>query len=86
MSEVPSNGQGNSDELTRPKKWTNEPPTTPGAYWWRHENSKMAMIVIVTRGGDGRLRIWDGAGDYTWLEKWPTGMWAGPVEPPPIEE
>jgi hypothetical protein len=67
-------------------KWTEQSPTEPDLYWWRYKGSNMAVILTVYRlKDDGRLYVEQKDRDVP-LAEWTGGLWAGPIEHPPIED
>ncbi len=67
-------------------EWSTERPTKPGAYWWWNGVTTDApMPVVLVRSPSGVL-WWDTPGDLSNLHEELSGVFAGPIEPPPLPE
>lgn len=64
--------------------WSEDMPTAPGLYWWRYKRSKVCAILTISRNEQGALWV-EGQGRIP-LQYWDDGLWAGPVEHPPIDD
>lgn len=66
--------------LPRPLRWTKEPPTEPGLYWYREdENSRGRIASVYNIGGQWDF---DYLGDDYYYDFPTGGQWAGPLETP----
>ena len=79
------------------QKWTTEPPTEPGEYWYLYDDGRCRKTSIVNLDWSGwgsmppeiSLKVysstekeWDGL----YLTEMPIGKWSGPIRPPEEEK
>ena len=63
--------------LPRPLRWTKEPPTEPGLYWYR--NKKVEGVIQICESVKGLYVMCHGFGEEYDI---PVGEWAGPIQEP----
>lgn len=65
--------------------WTKSPPTKPGHYWRRPVKDFSWAYIVHIFEEQGILWVEDNTApgtNHSPVERWPDGLWAGPVEPP----
>jgi len=65
--------------------WTNDKPTSPGWYWYRHprwEDLVPVVVDIVIIPQTRELTILWAATNQAVKDYLGSGQWAGPIEPP----
>jgi hypothetical protein len=66
-------------------KWTTNPPTVPGWYWFRENDAQRALVLDVQPLSNGKLAIMRElnrlGGEYMFVEEL-NGEWAGPLSEP----
>lgn len=66
--------------LPRTIRWTKEPPTEPGLYWYKeNENERGRIASVYNIGGQWEF---DYLGDDYYYDFPTEGQWAGPLEMP----
>lgn len=73
--------------------WTESRPARRGLYWYLRAGCSRARLVLVSRGGDGKLygtvlrktRLYGGSNSVYSLGAM-SGRWAGPLAGPPAIE
>ena len=59
-------------------KWTKEPPTEPGWYWWRSDTDKPKILEVLWLGEQGKslgLYVRGGSRNLYSLGDWDGGEW-----------
>jgi hypothetical protein len=67
--------------MSEPLKWTKEPPTVPGYYWWRDGHVGPAGVLRLAEEGRALLSF-STKSDFVCPPRMRGGEWCGPIEPP----
>lgn len=71
--------------LPRPLRWTKEPPTEPGYYWYEEDHENQPVYVFRGAPLHGKTTLYAqffGEGDVVHKVSEMSGKWAGPIQEP----